>query len=146
MAILNNGFRPGHPTIRCVGPKQEPTPFSNFAMVALAGIGRITDTIEDRGVNITIRRRLPGETVSKFRLRRDVPACHLDPRPSRRVGCLGDRRARGAGSQHPGDGLEDRAEDTWEPLIAHWQCRRRPLGRSGPIRRPESQSGGRRRG
>jgi hypothetical protein len=131
VAILNNGFRPGRPTFRCVGPTQVPTPFSNFAMVALAGIGRMTDTIEDRAVNITMRRRLPGETIAKYRLRTDAPALHD----------LRDRLAEWVGSVMTKlelpvadipDELEDRAEDAWEPLIAvadaaggHWPARAR---------------------
>ena len=79
IALLNNGFRPGYPTWRCVGPQQIPTPFSNYAMAVVAGIGRKPDTIEDRAVNVTMRRRLPGEKVEKFRLRTD-PAALLELR------------------------------------------------------------------
>jgi len=131
VAILNNGFRPGHPTYRCVGPTQVPTPFSNFAMVALAGIGRITDTIEDRAINVTMRRRLPGETISKFRLRTDVPALHdLRDRLSEWVDSVKQKlEVPVVGIP---DELEDRAEDAWEPLLAvadaaggHWPERAR---------------------
>ena len=59
IAALNNGLRPGRPTIRCVGGLQTPTPFNNFAIAAIAGIGRKPDTIDDRAVNITMRRPLP---------------------------------------------------------------------------------------
>jgi len=131
IAILNNGFRPGHPTYRCVGPSQTPTPFSNYAMVALAGIGRMPDTIEDRAINITMRRRLPGEPISKFRLRTDLPPLHvLRGRLSDWVASvmkeLGDPVA-----DIP-DELEDRAQDAWEPMLAiadaaggHWPERAR---------------------
>ncbi len=131
VAILNNGFRKGNPTIRCVGPNQIPTAFSNYAMVALAGIGRITDTIEDRAVNITMRRRLPGEKVNKFRLRTDVPALHdLRDRLSEWVGSVMTKL--GVPVAGIPDELEDRAEDAWEPLLAvadaaggHWSTRAR---------------------
>jgi hypothetical protein len=53
-----------------------PTPFSNYAMVAIAGIGRKPDTIEDRAVNITMRQQLPGERGAKLRLRTDLPEQH----------------------------------------------------------------------
>jgi hypothetical protein len=117
IALLNNGFRQGSPTWRCVGPQQEPTAFSNYAMAAIAGIGRKPDTIEDRAVNITIRRKLPGETTDKFRLRTDKPALHE----------LRDRIATWveinlpALEKLPADipaELEDRAQDAWEPLFA----------------------------
>ena len=42
-------------------------------MAALAGIGTMPDTITDRAVNITMRRRAPGEKVAQFRSRRDGP-------------------------------------------------------------------------
>src|SRR5215472_5804718 len=45
-----------------------------FAMAALAGIGSMPDTIEDRAVIVTMRRRAAGETVAPFRVKRDRPA------------------------------------------------------------------------
>ncbi len=117
IAILNNGFRAGNPTWRCVGPQQVPMPFSNYAMAAIAGIGRKPDTIEDRAINITMRRRMPGETVRKFRLRTDVPALH-DLR-DRLAGWVSSKMATlEAPVVGIPDELEDRAEDAWEPLLA----------------------------
>jgi hypothetical protein len=131
VAILNNGFRAGHPTIRCVGPTQKPTPFSNYAMVALAGIGHITDTVEDRAINITLRRRLPGETITKYRLATDPPKLHkLRDQLAAWVGSVMEKLAMPV-LDIP-DGLEDRAEDAWEPLLSvadaaggHWPARAR---------------------
>jgi hypothetical protein len=117
IALLNNGFRPGRPTIRCTGPSQTPTEFANFAMAAIAGIGRLPDTIEDRAVNITIRRRLPGQQVAKFRLRTDLPDVHLV-----RVQIAEWAAANLDALAKPVDSipaeLEDRAQDAWEPLLA----------------------------
>lgn len=117
IALLNNGFRLGSPTWRCVGPLQTPTPFSNFAMAVVAGIGRKPDTIEDRAVNLTMRRRLPGETVAKFKIRRDVPILHelrdkLAAWAEQRISVIGEPV-----DDIPNE-LEDRAEDAWEPLLA----------------------------
>ena len=44
-----------------------------FAMAALAGIGAMPDTIEDRAVVIRMRRRAAGEKVAPYRHRRDGP-------------------------------------------------------------------------
>lgn len=114
-ALLNAGHQRGRPALRCVGPQQIPTEFPTFAMAALAGIGSMPDTITDRAVNITMRRRTPGETVSQFRSRRDGPI----------LAALRDRLAYWAASQldvlskaEPDMPVEDRAADTWEPLIA----------------------------
>lgn len=116
IAILNNGFRDGSPTWRCVGPTQVPTPFSNYAMAALAGIGRKPDTIEDRAVCITMRRRMPGESVAKFRLSTDIPALHnLRNRLGEWVASM--MAVLSIPVTNIPDGLEDRAEDAWEPLL-----------------------------
>ncbi|WP_162131292.1 DUF3631 domain-containing protein [Mycolicibacterium chubuense] len=114
-ALLNAGHQRGRPALRCVGPQQTPTEFPTFAMAVLAGIGAMPDTITDRAVNITMRRRAGGETVSQFRSRRDGPI----------LAALRDRLAAWAATQldalsraEPAMPVEDRAADTWEPLIA----------------------------
>jgi len=122
--LLNAGHQRGRPALRCVGPLQIPTKFDVFAMAALAGIGSLPDTITDRAVNITLRRRAPGERVSQFRSRRDRPGlAELRERLAEWIGPrIDDLRA--ATPEMP---VEDRAADTWEPLIAiadeaggHW--------------------------
>ena len=118
IALINNGFRPGNPTWRCVGPNQTPTAFSNYAMAVIAGIGRKPDTIEDRAVNITMRRRLPGEKVEKFRLRRDRAVLHKLRDERLTVWIKSVMRSLADEVTDLPDGLEDRAADTWEPLIA----------------------------
>ena len=114
-ALLNAGHQRGKPVLRCVGPHHEPTEFDVFAMAALAGIGDMPETITDRAINVTMRRRAPGEKVSQFRLRRDTPVLET----------LRGRLAAWASSQIetltaaiPEMPVEDRAADTWEPLIA----------------------------
>jgi hypothetical protein len=113
--LFNNGFQRGRETLRCVGPNQVPQKFPIFAMAALAGIGTLPDTITDRAVNLTMRRRAPGETVKPFRLRRDGPKLHD----------LQVRLASWAASKldvlteaEPDMPVEDREADTWEPLVA----------------------------
>jgi hypothetical protein len=114
-ALLNAGHQRGRPALRCVGPLQIPTEFPTFAMAALAGIGAMPDTITDRAINITMRRRTNTEKVSQFRSRRDDPVLEA----------LRDRLAAWATEQlalltaaEPAMPVEDRAADTWEPLIA----------------------------
>ncbi|WP_246398509.1 DUF3631 domain-containing protein [Mycobacterium vicinigordonae] len=75
-ALINAGYQRNRPALRCVGPRHEPTEFATFAMAALAGIGAMPDTITDRAVNITMRRRSANEKVSQFRCRRDEPMLH----------------------------------------------------------------------
>ncbi len=113
-ALLNAGHQRDRPALRCVGPNQTPTPFPTFAMAALAGIGQMPDTITDRAVNVTLRRRTRDEKVNQFRTRRDGPL----------LAVLRDRLAAWCAEQldalaaaEPDMPVEDRAADTWEPLI-----------------------------
>jgi hypothetical protein len=115
--ILNAGFTRDRPYLRwditVRGVEECPT----FAMAVLAGIGDLPDTIEDRAVVITMRRKTSAEAVAKFRIRRD----------KRKVEQVRDKLAAWAGTiaaqageAEPGmpAGLDDRAEDVWEALIA----------------------------
>lgn len=113
--LINAGYERGRPALRCDGPQNDPREFPTFAMVAMGGIGKMPETITDRAVNITMARRKPGEEVASFRSRRDGPP----------LGLLRDRIAVWA-AQHvealtgadPETPVEDRAADTWYPMIA----------------------------
>jgi hypothetical protein len=134
--LLNAGHQRGRPALRCVGPHQVPTKFPTFAMAVLAGIGSMPDTITDRAVNIAMRRRAHGERVAQFRRRRDTGtlkevryrlnrwvwsgADHDLPKTDARANVVRFAAERSMP-------VEDRAADTWEPLIAiadaaggHW--------------------------
>jgi Protein of unknown function (DUF3631) len=113
--LLNAGFGRGRYALRCVGPNQKVEQFATFAMVAIAGIGDMPDTITDRAVNVILRRRAASEKVKPFKLRRDVPPLH-DIR-----GRLADwvaSRLDDLTDAEPDAPVEDRAADVWEPLIA----------------------------
>jgi hypothetical protein len=84
-------------------------------MAALAGIGDLPDTIEDRAVIVTMRRRAPGEQVSSFRRRRDLPAL-VTLRD--RLHCWLRDHLPELETAEPAMPVEDRAADTWEPLVA----------------------------
>jgi hypothetical protein len=118
-ALLNSGYRRGASVLRMVGEgkKMEVRAFPTFAPVALAGIGNLPDTINDRSIVVELRRRLPGEKVRPFRRRTAEPE----------ASALRDRLEVWAGENLAGlerarpnmpDGLSDRALDLWEPLLA----------------------------
>jgi uncharacterized protein DUF3631 len=88
---------------------------ATFAMVALAGIGDLPDTIMDRAVIIRMRRRAPGELVEPYRTRRDRP-----PLAALRGHLASWGRAHRAelGRLEPPLPVEDRDADNWEPLVA----------------------------
>src|SRR5215472_7482732 len=56
-AMLDAGHRRDGAVIRTVGDNHEPRQFSAWAPVALAAIGHLHSTIEDRSIIIRLRRR-----------------------------------------------------------------------------------------
>jgi hypothetical protein len=117
--LFNAGFQRDRTVWRCVGPNQTPTEFHTFSMAALAAIKALPDTIVDRSVRIDLKRRKPGESVARFRLRRDTaPLTQL--RDDLTAWAREGERLRLLGEVEPDmpDNIEDRAQDAWEPLIA----------------------------
>ncbi|HLN70847.1 MAG TPA: DUF3631 domain-containing protein [Streptosporangiaceae bacterium] len=113
--LLNAGHQRNRPAIRWDAGTRSLETIPTFAMAALAGIGAMPDTIEDRAVVIRMRRRAPGETVAPFRHRRDRPA--LTALAAQLARWLGAHLAELERAE-PAMPLEDRAADTWEPLVA----------------------------
>jgi hypothetical protein len=113
--LLNAGHQRNRPMLRWDITTRSLDQLDTFAMAMLASIGDLPDTIMDRAVVIRMRRRAPGEQVDPYRTRRDAPPLHQ----------LRDRLT-GWAREHlkelhhaaPVMPLEDRAADTWEPLIA----------------------------
>jgi Protein of unknown function (DUF3631) len=65
--VLNTGHRRGGQVLRTVGEDHEPRQFSTWAPAAIAMIGRLPDTLNDRSVIINLRRRKPEERIKPFR-------------------------------------------------------------------------------
>ncbi|MFE2060889.1 DUF3631 domain-containing protein [Streptomyces sp. NPDC059467] len=112
--LINAGHQRNRPTLRVTGPEHKPTSFPTFAMAALAGIGDLPDTVMDRSVVIRMRRRAAGEKVAAFRTSRDTPALHAIR--DRLTAWLQPLCAQ-AMAMEPAMPVEDRAADTWEPLV-----------------------------
>jgi hypothetical protein len=113
--LLNAGHQRNRPMLRWDVTSRTAEQLDTFAMALLAAIGELPDTIMDRAVVVRMRRRAPGEQVDPYRTRRDAPPLHD----------LRDRLATWARAHlldlqqaAPAMPLEDRAADTWEPLIA----------------------------
>ncbi|MFG3474207.1 DUF3631 domain-containing protein [Streptomyces sp. NPDC047980] len=127
--LLNAGHQRNRPAWRISGPEHKPTAFPTFAMAALAGIGDLPDTIMDRAVVLRMQKRKPGEKVAPFRSRHSVP--ELNALRDRLAAWLTPLR----GTAHrlvPPMPVEDRAADTWEPLVivadlagGHWPAQAR---------------------
>jgi hypothetical protein len=71
--VLNNGHRRGGKYSRCeqAGTKFVRRDFETFCPKAIAGIGRLSDTVANRSIPIRLKRKLPGKEVQSFR-RRDA--------------------------------------------------------------------------
>ncbi|MFD8609966.1 DUF3631 domain-containing protein [Streptomyces sp. NPDC059631] len=127
--LLNAGHQRNRPAWRISGPEHKPTAFPTFAMAALAGIGDLPDTIMDRAVVLRMQKRKPGERIAPFRSRYSVP--ELNALRDRLTAWLTPMRST-AESLVPHMPVEDRAADTWEPLVivadlagGHWPSRAR---------------------
>jgi hypothetical protein len=113
--LLNAGHQRNRPALRYDAATRTVERIPTFAMAALAGIGVMPDTIEDRAAVIRMRRRAPGEKVAPYRHRRDRPA--LAGIAASLTGWL-TAHLPNLEKAEPVMPLEDRAADTWEPLIA----------------------------
>jgi Protein of unknown function (DUF3631) len=119
--LLNTGYRRSGRSSLCVGQGNKITyrDFSTFSAKAIAGIGDLPDTVEDRAIPIALKRRTKDEPCDRWRTRDgqseasplreavaawantdDFVATLRDARPT-----LPDR-------------LSDRQMDVWEPLFA----------------------------
>lgn len=112
--LLNAGHQRNRPAKRYDAATNRVESIPTFAMAALAGIGAMPDTIEDRAVIARMRRRAPGDTVAPYRHRRDRPALR------ELAGQLADWLRSDLATleaAEPAMPVEDRAADTWEPLV-----------------------------
>lgn len=115
--ILNDGFQRGGTATMCVGPSLEVKEFPVFCPKAIAGIGSLPDTIEDRSIPIAMMRMARHETVDRFR-QRDARELAAPVKESAGLwAALHIDELRGARPDLPEE-LSARAQDVWEPLLA----------------------------
>lgn len=115
--LLNAGYRRGGSVTRVARGGGGVERFDVFAPVALAGIGALPSTVQDRSIVIRMRRRASADTVERLQ-RRDIDA---DVRMLRqRLSYWADRNLETLAALRPTmpDQLDDRATDIWEPLFA----------------------------
>jgi putative DNA primase/helicase len=115
--ILNSGHRRASAyVVRCVGDDQEPRTFTTWAAKAVASIGSLPGTLEDRSIVIRMRRRRPDERIEPLRLDRLGALEPLRRRAARWVADSGPV-LKAADPAVPPE-LHDRAADNWRPLLA----------------------------
>jgi Protein of unknown function (DUF3631) len=111
-AILNAGNRQGAPVlrVRMDGRTHEVERFDVYGPKAIAGIGDLPGTVSDRAIPIRLKRRARNQSVARFRRREasaEAKKITFDPTL---VTLVPDVPVP--------DELNDRAADSWEPLIA----------------------------
>ena len=117
--VLNTGHRNGGKASCCVGQGANITfrDFSTFCPKAIAGIGKLPDTVAGRAIPIRLKRTAPGEHVERFR-RRDVETEAASLREQIEAWCASIlERVPGARPELP-EALTDRQQDGAEPLLA----------------------------
>jgi putative DNA primase/helicase len=118
--LINSGFdRAGAKHIFNVPTPDggfEPREFSTWAPQMLSGIGDLPDTVRDRSIELEMRRKRPDEKVKRLR-RRDGGDLDILCRKATRWATDNLNRLRDAVPEMPA-GLDDRATDAWEPLVA----------------------------
>jgi hypothetical protein len=116
--ILNEGFRKGGNFRKCDGKNHDLRVFQVFCPKALAGIGKIPETIASRSIVIEMRRRKSTERVERLRVK-DIRNAAEPLRES-----LADWSRSGAvellTTARPflPDEMGDRQQDICEPLLA----------------------------
>lgn len=118
-AILNVGYKRGGVASICVkqGGDFDLRDFGVFGPKALAGIGKLPDTVADRSIPIELRRKATIEVVERFRQRDAV--VEAGPLREKMEGwatmCIPTLLQARPEIPEP---LDDRAADVWEPLLA----------------------------
>ncbi|MEO3853649.1 DUF3631 domain-containing protein [Acrocarpospora sp. B8E8] len=113
--LLNAGHQRNRPAKRYDAATNRVESIPTFAMAALAGIGAMPDTIEDRAVVIHMRRRAPGENAAPYRHRRDRQPLRQTLATRLEQWLRADLPT--LEQAEPAMPVEDRAADTWEPLV-----------------------------
>lgn len=118
--IINSGHETSTAFVirtTAVGDDFEPRQFSTWAAMAIAGIGKPWNTLRDRSIEVPLKRKLKDETVARLPRHSRDQFAGLRGRIMRWVEDNADAMGRDVSAHLPG-GLNDRASDNWEPLIA----------------------------
>jgi putative DNA primase/helicase len=115
--LLNAGHTREHAfVVRVVGDEHRPKRFSVWGAKALAGIGSLPDTIMDRAIPLRLRRKMVYERSEALR--------HDDKAGFKRLArqfarwAADNAQAVAHARLDPLAGLNSRAQDNWEPLLA----------------------------
>lgn len=119
--VIDAGYRPGSQIVRCEPPSMRPGLFETYSAVAIAGLGRLPNTILERSIVFWMHKRARSEKIEPFRWRIQHDHTEL---LRQRLNTWADENLQAIDdllSGHPLRGLEDlgdRAAEIWEPLLA----------------------------
>jgi Protein of unknown function (DUF3631) len=113
--ILNSGHCKGAAIIRTVGDDHEPRQFSTWSPVAIAMIGNLPSTLDDRSIAVRLWRRKPTERVQAFRSDRAANLQNLARKAAR---WAADYHAELVTADPDMGQLINRVADNWRPLFA----------------------------
>lgn len=137
--VLNSGNRASGCVLRTVGENYEVRSFPTYGPKAIALIGILPDTLNDRSISIGLRRKAKYECVLRFTHNR-TDALKIT---ARKIARWADNFSHELNSSNPSipDFLSNRAADNWFPLIAiadliggGWQRRVRDAAKDVVIR------------
>lgn len=114
--VLNAGHSRDNPYImRCIGDDNEPILFNVYGAKAISGIGKIPDTLIDRSIPLTLRRKMRNETKKRVR---DLPVDVTNTIQSQLARWSVDnmQAVKAAMPVLPAC-INDRAQDNWEILL-----------------------------
>lgn len=145
--IINSGHRrAGAYVIRTVGDEHEPRTFCTWAAKAIALIGAMSDTLEDRSFLILMQRQRPGENTEELRIDR---LSGLEPLRQKAARWAVDNfdGLKAADPFIPSNITNARARDNWRVLFAvadaaggHWPARAREVALIFSSAEPETES------
>jgi hypothetical protein len=117
--VLNTGYERDGAYSMCVPAKNDwqMRDFSTFSPKAIAGIGRLPDTVEDRSIPIRLKRKLPSEVCEGFRKRKVLPEAEALRDRAAKWTEQNMEQLRALEPEMPRE-LNDRQQDVCEPLIA----------------------------
>jgi putative DNA primase/helicase len=116
--IINAGHRRSFAfVLRCDGDDSEPKPFSTWCPKAIALIGKMVDTLEDRSIAIRMRRKSPDEKIERFQPHKIAAEFETI---RRRMARWTQDNATIISNSDPDvpRQLNDRAQDNWRPLLS----------------------------
>jgi Protein of unknown function (DUF3631) len=114
--IINSGHAHDGQVIRLVGDDHEPRAFSTYCPTAIAAIGDVPGTIEDRAIVIAMKRRRADERIARLRADRIGDLRELNRKIARFVSDIMPA-LRDSDPDVPAK-LHDRAADNWRALLA----------------------------